>query len=124
MINKIHINNTEIEITKLYQMKKTYPYSINKQDLIKKIKDLTDISNDEKAYLIELVNTKKKHRLEGARRRNETLGRPKGISKETLEKYQYAKYLYDNKKLSIDKACKQAGISKTTFYRVEKNINR
>jgi len=40
-----------------------------------------------------LVNTKKKHGLEGARRRNETLGRPKGISKETLEKYQYAIYI-------------------------------
>ena len=98
---------------------KTYPYSINKQDLIKKIKDLTDISNDAKAYLIGLVNTKKKYGLEGARRRNESLGRPKDISKETLEKYQYAKHLYDNKKISIDKACKQAGISKTTFYRVE-----
>lgn len=36
---------------------------MNKQDLIKKIKDLTDISNDEKAYLIELVNTKKKYGL-------------------------------------------------------------
>ena len=36
---------------------------MNKQDLIKKIKDLTDISNDEKAYLIDLVNTKKKYGL-------------------------------------------------------------
>lgn len=36
---------------------------MNKVDLIKKIKDLTDISNDEKAYLIELVNTKKKYGL-------------------------------------------------------------
>src|SRR5690554_5718444 len=67
-----------------------------------------------------LISERTKHGLEGARRRNETLGRPKGISKDTLEKYQYAKHLYDNKKLSIDKACKQAGISKTTFYRVEK----
>ena len=41
-------------------------------------------------------------------------------TKETLEKYQYANHLYTNKKISIDKACKQAGISKTTFYRVEK----
>ena len=40
--------------------------------------------------------------------------------KETLEKYQYANHLYTNKKISIDKACKQAGISKTTFYRVER----
>ena len=36
---------------------------MNKQDLIKKIKDLTDISNDEKAYLIELINNKKKYGL-------------------------------------------------------------
>ncbi|QHC83879.1 hypothetical protein AS589_03265 [Empedobacter brevis] len=36
---------------------------MNKQDLIKRIKDLIDISNDEKAYLIELVNTKKKYGL-------------------------------------------------------------
>ena len=43
--------------------------------------------------------------------------------KDTLEKYQYANYLYTNKKLSIDKACKQAAISKTTFYRVEKNMS-
>lgn len=67
-----------------------------------------------------LISERTKHGLEGARRRNKNLGRPKGISKETLEKYQFAKHLYDNKKLSIDKACKQAGISKTTFYRVEK----
>lgn len=42
------------------------------------------------------------------------------VIKDTLEKYQYANHLYINKKISIDKACKQAGISKTTFYRVEK----
>lgn len=36
---------------------------MNKQDLIKKIKDLKDITSQEKAYLIELVNTKKKYGL-------------------------------------------------------------
>lgn len=36
---------------------------MNKQDLIKKIKNLQDITADEKAYLIELVNTKKKYGL-------------------------------------------------------------
>ena len=36
---------------------------MNKADLISKIKNLIDISNDEKAYLIELVNTKKKYGL-------------------------------------------------------------
>lgn len=36
---------------------------MNKQDLIKKIKDLKDINSQEKAYLIELVNTKKRYGL-------------------------------------------------------------
>ena len=34
---------------------------MNKQELISKIKSLQDISSEEKAYLIELVNTKKKY---------------------------------------------------------------
>jgi hypothetical protein len=37
-----------------------------------------------------------------------------------LEKYQYALHLYNNKHIAIDKACKQAGIGKTTFYRIDK----
>ena len=36
---------------------------MNKKDLISKIKKLTDISSEERAYLIELVNTKKKYGL-------------------------------------------------------------
>lgn len=67
-----------------------------------------------------LISERTKAGLEGARRRKKLLGRPKGASKESLEKYQYAKHLYDNKNVPIDKACKQAGISKTTFYRIEK----
>lgn len=67
-----------------------------------------------------LISERTKIGLEGARRRNKHLGRPKGITKETLEKYQFALHLYENKNIPIDKACKQAGISKTTFYRVEK----
>lgn len=66
-----------------------------------------------------LISERTKAGLEGARRRKKLLGRPKGASKESLEKYQYAKHLYDNKKISIDKACKQASISKATFYRIE-----
>lgn len=68
-----------------------------------------------------LISERTKAGLEGARRRKKLLGRPKGASKESLEKYQYAKHLYDNKNIPIDKACKQAGISKTTFYRIENN---
>jgi resolvase len=52
------------------------------------------------------------------------LGRPLGPSQETLEKYQYALHLYNNKHIAIDKACKQAGISKTTFYRIDKENNK
>lgn len=36
---------------------------MNKQELISKIKSLQDISSEEKAYIIELVNTKKKYGL-------------------------------------------------------------
>lgn len=66
-----------------------------------------------------LISERTKFGLEGAKRRNKHLGRPKGVSKEIREKYQYAKHLYENKSIAIDKACKQAGISKTSFYRVE-----
>lgn len=69
-----------------------------------------------------LISERTKAGLEGARRRNKHLGRPKGIAKETLEKYQYAYHLYENKNIPIDKACKQAGISKTSFYRIEKEM--
>lgn len=67
-----------------------------------------------------LISERTKTGLEGARKRKKLLGRPKGSSPSSIEKYQYAKHLYDNKNISIDKACKQAGISKATFYRIEK----
>lgn len=66
-----------------------------------------------------LISEKTKFGLEGARKRKKLLGRPKGASKESLEKYHFAKHLYDNKNIPIDKACKQAGISKATFYRID-----
>lgn len=69
-----------------------------------------------------LISERTKSGLEGAKKRNKLLGRPKGSSPESVEKYQYAKHLYDNKNISIEKACKQAGISKATFYRVENNL--
>lgn len=67
-----------------------------------------------------LISERTKSGLEGARRRNKLLGRPKGSSPKSIEKYQYAKHLYDNKSIPIERACKQAGISKATFYRIEK----
>lgn len=66
-----------------------------------------------------LISERTKSGLEGARKRKKLLGRPKGASKRSIEKYQYAKHLYDNKNTPIDKACKQAGISKSTFYRID-----
>lgn len=68
-----------------------------------------------------LISERTKVGLNNARRRNKLLGRPKGPKKETVEKYQFAKHLYDNKKIPIEKACKQAGLSKATFYRIENN---
>lgn len=68
-----------------------------------------------------LISERTKTGLEGARKRKKLLGRPKGSSQASVEKYQYAKHLYDNKNIPIDKACKQAGISKATFYRIDKN---
>ncbi|KFF22354.1 recombinase family protein [Chryseobacterium sp. JM1] len=66
-----------------------------------------------------LISERTKSGLEGARKRKKLLGRPKGSSQASIEKYQFAKHLYDNKNTSIDKACKQAGISKATFYRID-----
>ena len=62
-----------------------------------------------------LISERTKAGIEGARRRKKLIGRPKGIKKETLEKYHFAFHLYENKNIPIDKACKQAGISKTSF---------
>ena len=42
----------------------------------------------------------------------------------SLEKYHFAFHLYENKNIPIDKACKQVGISKTSFYRVEKTLKK
>ena len=64
-----------------------------------------------------LIVERTKSGLEGAYKRNKHLGRPAGVSQEILEKYQFALHLYKN--IPIDKACKQAKISKTSFYRIE-----
>ena len=67
-----------------------------------------------------LISERTKVGLNNARKRKKLLGRPAGSKKETIEKYHYAKHLYDNQNLPISTACKRAGIGKTTFYRVEK----
>lgn len=66
-----------------------------------------------------LISERTKAGLANARKRKKLLGRPKGPKDETIEKYQFAKHLYENKDIPIDKACIQAGLSKTTFYRIE-----
>ena len=66
-----------------------------------------------------LIAERTKAGLEGARKRKKKLGRPLGVSQELLEKYQFALHLYKNKNIPINKACKQARISKTSFYRIE-----
>lgn len=65
-----------------------------------------------------LISERTKVGLANARQRNKLLGRPSGSKKETIEKYHYAKHLYDNQNVPISLACQRAGIGKTTFYRV------
>lgn len=67
-----------------------------------------------------LISERTKLGLKNARKRKKLLGRPPGPKKETVEKYQYAKHLYDNQNTPIHIACQRAGIGKTTFYRIEK----
>ncbi len=68
-----------------------------------------------------LISERTKIGLEGARRRKKHLGRPKGPKKESVDKYYFAKHLYDKRNLTIDEACEKAGLSKATFYRIDKN---
>lgn len=69
-----------------------------------------------------LISERTKIGLNNARKRNKLLGRPSGSKKETIEKYHFAKYLYNTKNLPISIACEKAKISKTSFYRVEKDL--
>lgn len=66
-----------------------------------------------------LISERTKIGLDSARRRNQTLGRPKGIKAKTKDKYKTALYFYKEENITIDDACVKAGISKTTFYRVD-----
>ncbi|UOY06577.1 recombinase family protein [Muricauda sp. SCSIO 64092] len=69
-----------------------------------------------------LISERTKVGLDNARKRNKLLGRPKGAKVETIEKYHYAKHLYENQGVSIDNAGKRAKLGKTSFYRVEKSL--
>lgn len=67
-----------------------------------------------------LISERTKVGLANARKRKKLLGRPKGPKKETIDKYEFAKHLYENQNQPIHIACEKAGIGKTTFYRIEK----
>lgn len=67
-----------------------------------------------------LISERTKLGLNNARARKKLLGRPKGAKKATIEKYYYAQHLYENKNIPIEDACKTAGISKSSFYRIDK----
>ena len=69
-----------------------------------------------------LISERTKMGLANARKRKKLLGRPKGTSNITKEKYHFARHLYDNMNVPIREACTRAGISKSSFYRVEKEI--
>ena len=67
-----------------------------------------------------LLSERTKVGLRNARKRKKHLGRPTGPSKEIIERYEYAQYLYEKKDKTIDQACEEAKISKTSFYRIDK----
>lgn len=69
-----------------------------------------------------LISERTKMGLANARKRKKLLVRPKGVSNSTKEKYHFAKHLYDNMDVPIREACNRAGLSKSSFYRVEKEI--
>lgn len=68
----------------------------------------------------DLIKERVKEGLNGARRRNVQLGRPKGISASVLKKYRNARKLYDLKDISVDKICEIENISKPYFYSLKK----
>lgn len=67
-----------------------------------------------------LIAERTKSGLAAARARKIHLGRPTGSKESSLAKYEFANHLYNNKGITISEACKQAQISKATFYRIEK----
>jgi DNA invertase Pin-like site-specific DNA recombinase len=68
-----------------------------------------------------LIRERTKTGLANARKRKIVLGRPKGPKKGTVKKYRYAKNMFESKGYTIDEACERAGLSKTTYYRIERS---
>ena len=65
-----------------------------------------------------LIRERTKAGLESARKRKIKFGRPNGSKGETLEKFLFAQHLFKNQSTSIQKACQIAGISKSSYYRI------
>jgi len=55
--------------------------------------------------------------LEAAKARGIKGGRPKGLSKEAMDKAEHAKILYESGKKSVPEIAKGLGISRATCYR-------
>jgi DNA invertase Pin-like site-specific DNA recombinase len=71
-----------------------------------------------------LIRERTRLGLKNAQRRNKLLGRPKGVTARTKEKYEFALHLYATKNISVEKACKQAGIGRASFYRIDKLLKK
>lgn len=65
------------------------------------------------------LSSRTKSGLKKAKENGIKVGRKKGINSETLDRYKYAKHLFEEKKYPIRKACKTASISKASYYRIE-----
>ncbi|MFH6966614.1 recombinase family protein [Flavobacterium sp. FlaQc-28] len=137
------------DIIIIYKTDRLFRSLRNMVDLIEKFKDLGvtfkslsepefDLTSPNGKFILQifgavaefernLISERTKIGLEAARRRNKSLGRPKGIKPSTKIKYETALYFYNSKHIPIETACKNAGISKTTFYRVDlfyKNLEK
>ena len=70
-------------------------------------------------FLADLVR-ERRAKIKNPRKKTSLMGRPKGVQKATLNKYVYAEYLYEFKKITIDAACEKAVLSKSSYYRIRR----
>ncbi|GMN06299.1 hypothetical protein MTsPCn5_16880 [Croceitalea sp. MTPC5] len=60
----------------------------------------------------------KRNHIKRPKQRTLLMGRPSGIQNATLDKYEYANFLYEVKKETIETACQKAQLSKSSYYRI------
>lgn len=65
-----------------------------------------------------IISERTKAGLESARKRGRKGGRPKGYSKIILEKCRLVTDIISGGEVSIEKACLEVGVGRTTYYRV------